>query len=246
MPKHVDYLSEDPAIAGQKWCLLSFVSPTGRQKCDIIGLKVRGVYGTREEADQRAKHLQKIDSDFDVFVAQVGLWLPFNPNPDSIENEEYTEDRLNSLVKEYKQNKVQADEHFAERKRRLMEQALKDGSKEGQEELADRREHPVAVKKRIEDTENDIKMLQERLETANKALEATKERLSTYTPQEIEEGDREFKELQEKLKTAEGNPEEVTKIHDELKAKYAEDFPEKSNDGLFNSDDPKTQRIKEV
>ena len=51
-------------------------------RTNIRGLKVRGCYSTKEEATSRAEKLQKIDSDFHVFVGQVGYWLPWDPCAD--------------------------------------------------------------------------------------------------------------------------------------------------------------------
>lgn len=89
----------------------------------IRGLKVRGVFDTLKEAEIRAQVLKKIDSRFNVFVGQVGCWIPFNPNPDEIENQEYGETHLNSLMKSYKENQEKKDLFYEERKREL--QALK-------------------------------------------------------------------------------------------------------------------------
>ena len=57
-------------------------------KTNIRGIKVRGVYSTQEEATARAKKLQTTDSDFHVFVGQVGYWLPWDPCADKIEDKE--------------------------------------------------------------------------------------------------------------------------------------------------------------
>ena len=40
---------------------------------NIRGLKVRGTYSTRDEAEKKAKSLQSLDSDFHVFVGQVDI-----------------------------------------------------------------------------------------------------------------------------------------------------------------------------
>ena len=81
---------------------------------NIRGLKVRGTYSTRDEAEKRAKSLQSIDSEFHVFVGQVGYWLPWDPNADQVENQEYLESELNSLVKNYKENQDKKDIFYQE------------------------------------------------------------------------------------------------------------------------------------
>lgn len=92
----------------------------------IRGLKVRGVFDTLKEAEIRAQVLKKIDSRFHVFVGQVGCWVPFNPNPDEIENQEYGETHLNSLMKSYKENQDKKDLFYEERKRELQALRMKE------------------------------------------------------------------------------------------------------------------------
>lgn len=81
-------------------------------KTSVRGVKIRGTYETLKEANIRAKVLQKRDPSFHVFVGQVGYWLPWDPESDKIEQEEYSNQHLNELVKNYKQNVEQRDEYF--------------------------------------------------------------------------------------------------------------------------------------
>jgi cation transport regulator ChaB len=81
------------------------------------GLKVRGVYSSQEQANARAKALNKKDPYFNVYVADVGEWLPWDPNPDEVKDQEYQSDDLNKLMKSYKENAEKRDEFFEEEKR---------------------------------------------------------------------------------------------------------------------------------
>ena len=83
----------------------------------VRGLKVRGSYDTYEEASHRAKSLQKLDPSFNVFVGQVGFWLPWDPAATEIQKQEYAEDQLNTLMKNYKDNESKKDEFFEAQKR---------------------------------------------------------------------------------------------------------------------------------
>jgi len=94
-------------------------------KTTVRGVKVRGSYDTLQEAQAKAKKLQKTDKNFNVYIGQVGYWLPWDPNPHSIENQEYAEPELNTLVKEYRKNQEKKDEHFAENIDYVREQAEK-------------------------------------------------------------------------------------------------------------------------
>jgi hypothetical protein len=79
----------------------------------VRGLKIRGTYSTQEEATVRAKKLQKNDPIHNIFVAEVGKWLPWDPSPNDIENQEYAEDQLNSLMKGYKENEEARDNFYS-------------------------------------------------------------------------------------------------------------------------------------
>ena len=89
-----------------------------------FGIKIRGVYNTIEEANIRAKVLQKIDSSFNVFVGQVGYWLPWDPNPDLIGNQEYSNDQLNKLAKKYQENEILRDNFYEEEKQKKIKESL--------------------------------------------------------------------------------------------------------------------------
>merc|ERR1711862_752747 len=69
-------------------------------KTSVRGVKVRGVYDSFREAERRAKELQRTDRSFHVFLGQVGYWLPWDPQADKVQDEEYLEDELNTLMKE--------------------------------------------------------------------------------------------------------------------------------------------------
>lgn len=77
----------------------------------IRGLKVRGSYSTQEEAAARAKKLQRNDPVHNIYVAEVGKWLAWDPNPHEVAEQEYQEEQLNSLMKAYKENE-EAREQF--------------------------------------------------------------------------------------------------------------------------------------
>jgi|UniRef100_A0A6C0CEZ0 hypothetical protein len=82
----------------------------------IRGIKVRGVFDTIEEAKNRSEFVKKIDNKFNIYIAQVGCWCPWSPNPDCLENQEYAETQLNTLMKEYKKNMTDKDVIFDNRK----------------------------------------------------------------------------------------------------------------------------------
>ena len=99
----------------------------------VRGLKVRGVYDTQKEADFRAKQLRSRDPSHHVFRGQVGAWLPWDPSPDDIADQEYAEDELNTLMKKKKENEINKNLHWEEEKRQKMEAIQRDNLRREQE-----------------------------------------------------------------------------------------------------------------
>lgn len=95
----------------------------------VQGLKVRGVYDTYNEAAARAKTIQKLDPSFNVYVGQVGFWLPWDPSPSDVSDQEYSDDQLNTLMKHYRTNESQRDEFFQNTKQNRLAGAKIGGNK---------------------------------------------------------------------------------------------------------------------
>jgi len=95
-------------------------------KTSMRGLKVRGVYDSQKEASVRAQILRKRDPTFNVFVGQVGYWLPWDPECESVAEQEYQEGQLNELVKKYKENLNNRDDLYEQVKNERIEKAKKE------------------------------------------------------------------------------------------------------------------------
>lgn len=89
----------------------------------VRGVKVRGVYDSYREAEARSKVLQRNDSRFDVFIGQVGYWLPWHPDINRIQDQEYMNNDLNVLMKEYKKNEEKRDMFYEEQKQSRVKEA---------------------------------------------------------------------------------------------------------------------------
>ena len=113
-------------------------------KTSVRGVKVRGVYDTMTEAQNKAKELQRQDRSFHVFVGQVGYWLPWDPCADRITNEEYLEDELNTMMKKYKENEVHRDMLYEEQKREKLKAAMEERltAEKKQKEIAENMVEP--------------------------------------------------------------------------------------------------------
>lgn len=99
------------------------------------GIKVRGVFETQEEAEIKCKSLREIDSNHDVYVGQVGIWLPFHPEAYKTGRVEYLEKELNDLMTQKKKNDEVSKENFKQRvkesKQKAIEENIEKAEKEG-------------------------------------------------------------------------------------------------------------------
>jgi hypothetical protein len=108
-------ISEDPLIQGQRFCLVSFVGPDLRQKSEKMGMKVRGCYGSKQEAETRVKELHSIDPSIDIFLLEVGKWVVIPPDSTAIEDVRYQEQFLDDLFQGYREQQKQAQRIFSQR-----------------------------------------------------------------------------------------------------------------------------------
>lgn len=92
------------------------------------GIKVRGTYDTYEEAKARVQQLQGKGDKFNIFIASVGCWCPWSPNPDDLQNQEYAETEVNTLMKMYNENQTKRDEVYFDRKDDLVKRAKSSAS----------------------------------------------------------------------------------------------------------------------
>ena len=141
-------------------------------------LKVRGVYDTLKEANIRAKVLQKKDPSFHVYVAQVGYWLPWDPEANEVQDQEYQETTLNDLVKNYKENLNNRDEMFEQDKRERIErarrevQAKKEAAKNADANTAEKLTTDLEDKKNIEELRNIVDEADKAYYENKRAIEA--------------------------------------------------------------------------
>jgi hypothetical protein len=129
--KEEDYLDEDKplrhAVKKQNFCVISMLTPNAFPESrreefkdqKILGLKIRGVFETYEEAKEQAAKLQKLDKFHNVFVGEIGKWLPFDVDISNMQTEEdsvYREKSLNTYMKAYKDTLKEEEVSEKERK----------------------------------------------------------------------------------------------------------------------------------
>ena len=87
----------------------------------VRGIKIRGVFETMAEAHGRVDAIRRFDKRHNVYIAEVGCWCPWSPNPDLLVDQQYGETALNSLVKEYNDNLDEKDTIYDDRKNDMMQ-----------------------------------------------------------------------------------------------------------------------------
>lgn len=185
--KTIDYLFEDPPIYNQQYALVSIVGPHMPQKCDVWGLKIRGVAENLDKAKTMSQKILKIDKDYDIYTVEVGKFFPLVVDPLAINNVEYQNSELNTLIKSYLENRELANEHWHERKNEMIKEAIREGR--DQAEFANRPEHPVAVLLRMKTYQDSIKETQTKLVELQQQLEETKQKYETYSVEEREQAE---------------------------------------------------------
>ena len=90
------------------------------------GIKIRGSFPTEQEAKLRAKLLEEKDKKHNIYVGEVGKWMPFNPDMFKTGKVIYAEEELNAVMN-HKDNKemiekVDFEERVMESKRKAIEE----------------------------------------------------------------------------------------------------------------------------
>jgi hypothetical protein len=193
MPE-VDYLTEDTLTdTSQRYVCLSFLADT-TSKSKILGIKVRGVFQTYEEACNHAKKLQHADPYFNVFVGDVGKWLPFNPDPDSSTKDiEYANEELNGIMKSYLENQEKAKLFHEQRKSEMVRQNILDNLKSKNEILSELKQKLNESSEPTEIVETDIKSIEDHVEKMDKqilelddSLKKINEEIKLYTQKSLD------------------------------------------------------------
>tara|TARA_B110000093_G_scaffold48340_1_gene51690 strand:+ start:6651 stop:7502 length:852 start_codon:yes stop_codon:yes gene_type:complete len=90
----------------------------------VRGVKVRGVFSTQGEAEEKCKKLRDSDPSHDIYVGPVGVWVPWDPDAYKTGRVEHLEEELNALHKEKMKNEELAKKEFEERVRETKKKAI--------------------------------------------------------------------------------------------------------------------------
>ncbi len=181
-----DYLTVDPPIANQQYCLITYLLPDPEKneiKYPII--KNRGNFPTIAACNKRIEKLKKIDEGmFSITLSEVGKYmelLPPNTQKEGVETI-HSDSRMNEAVKGHIDNNEKSKVAFSERvnfdkrKEQYIEEKIH----------SDEKEHPIAVKNRIEVCQMEIKRLHEQLQKQEELLKASEIKYLQFTEEELQ------------------------------------------------------------
>ena len=101
----------------------------------VRGVKIRGVFSTQEEAERNCKKLRERDPTHDIYLGQVGVWMPFEPDAYKTGRVDFLEPELNRLHEEKMKNEARAKDAFEQRvkdaKRKAIEENIEKAKKSG-------------------------------------------------------------------------------------------------------------------
>jgi hypothetical protein len=95
------------------------------------GFKVRGFGKDETDAQRLAKRLQNKDRYHNIYCAEVGKWTPWDPKSHQVQEQEYAEEQLNKLMKNYKENEDNKTKFFDEQREEQRKKAS-ENKKQGQ------------------------------------------------------------------------------------------------------------------
>lgn len=128
----------------------------------VRGIKIRGSFATEHEAEVRCKKLREADPNHDIFVGQVGIWMPWDPDAYKTGRIEFMEEELNQLHKEKLKNEEKAKQEFEKRKKEIKMNAIKENINKAEKsgnaltQTMDEQGNLIGVKERVNFEERDV------------------------------------------------------------------------------------------
>jgi hypothetical protein len=183
----VDYLTEDTFLpAGQQFVCISFLTDA-EKKLTLSGIKVRGVFATYESACEYAKKVQTSDPYFNVFVGEMGKWLPFDPAPDSdaVKDSEYANTQLNQMMKAYVENQEKAKIYHEQRKAEMVRKNILENLTTQHENLDEVKQNLKKSKNPVEknNLEQSLKSIEEQIAKMEDKKKELDQQLDSFTKQ---------------------------------------------------------------
>lgn len=130
----------DPEIQDQKWCCISFVMPENIKdpETELVDnkfvnkmrmLKIRGSFPTQELAEKYAIKLRdEVEPWVNVYITQVGHWIPFYDDDKYCQDVVYKENALNELMQLHKENIEKSRKYIQEKAKNETNKTVEDNN----------------------------------------------------------------------------------------------------------------------
>jgi hypothetical protein len=246
MSTEPDYLFEDPSVPNQKFVCISVLTPKnfkqeeGKPPVTISTMKVRGSYDSYEDAKKRADFLRNVDPNINVYVGEVGKWLPFDDDPEKAKDHDYQNKRLNEMMKGYLENQEKAKEFHEQRKNEMIMKTLKENEekqkrnkdrqarRDAGEVVDDEVEEKEYLKQNskieleeniVQETNQDVKKLVNKKElTEKESVIKSKEKDIKDSKADLQKTQEEVAKYQQKNEKVKKELEEARKVFEEMMA----------------------------
>lgn len=121
--RELSLAKSETRVRDQEYAVVSIVGPACNQKTDKNGIKLWGCFPDLASSRKYAQYINTIEEnkDFDVYVMEMYCWCLIPPDPNSIEDTEYNDEKLDYLIKQHKVQQYKTKEVFDLRKHKLME-----------------------------------------------------------------------------------------------------------------------------
>jgi hypothetical protein len=222
-----DYLDEDPIISNQLYVCVSIFTPNSiktpdgedvEAKHNVRAIKIRGVYPTYEKAEKRCEEIRKFDRLHNVFVGEVGKWLPWDDDAEKAEDAVYAEPKLNEMMKSYKEAQQKAADYKEERKMNAHREAMKKKKEVEQKIKEEQAAEQAAKEKDPENLQNDVitrNIIEANIMESNERQEKVKE-----SSEMLEKEQKEVNTKEETIHKIDDELEKAKKLYESLMKKY--------------------------
>jgi hypothetical protein len=198
----IDFLYEDPIIPQQQYGIISYLLPKELENMESsIAIKFRGAFNG-DKVNKKIEELKNKDpNNVSIYKIEIGKWTELATKNTILKWEEdgltdivHSDERLNEILRKTKEEQKKASEYFELRKKEMMEKAMIDGTKEGQEALSAKRENPLSIKDRLNANKEELINLEKQVGELKNKIKLDTEKLKTYSDADIGEYEKELAE----------------------------------------------------
>lgn len=184
-------LSSTPS--SQNFACLSFFEGKDKDGKNLMYMRLGGVSDSYDNACEMAKNINQEDNVHNVFVGEVGKWLPIVSNvsktsSEYVEDVEYANEQLNELMKGYHTNQEKAKLFYEHNKNEKMINNINDNIEEQEKnknELTKKLGKAKSIDEvktltsSLENIDNQVKKLEGRLKDLNNTQSDLQKKIGT-------------------------------------------------------------------